>query len=146
MKILSGLAPWWWAIVHLGKNIDNRKWNPSYRGEFLLHSTRCSKQDYSYAIKWMINNKFIQSEKDFPSIEELAFGCIIGKSTIFDVIPRNPTTSYNYPKLVTPQWHMKEQYGLALKDTTETEHIIFENGQPGHFFDAPIWLLARFGL
>lgn len=143
MKILSGIAPWWWAIIHLGKNIDNRKWNPSYRGEFLLHSTRCNKQDYLFAVRWMISNGFIQSEKDFPSLEELSFGCIIGKSSIFDVIPRNPPHNYHYPESVTPKWHMKEQYGLALKDTIITECVIFEHGQPGHFFDAPTWLLDR---
>lgn len=40
MKALSVRAPWWWAILHLGKDIENRDWPTRFRGRVLLHASR----------------------------------------------------------------------------------------------------------
>jgi hypothetical protein len=40
MKALSVRAPWWWAILHLGKDIENREWRTAFRGRILLHASR----------------------------------------------------------------------------------------------------------
>jgi len=38
VKALSVRAPWWWAILHLGKDIENRDWSTNYRGKIYLHA------------------------------------------------------------------------------------------------------------
>lgn len=43
-KALSLYAPWCWAILHAGKDIENRSWRPwsgdaRFRGEFWLHAS-----------------------------------------------------------------------------------------------------------
>lgn len=40
MKALSITAWWAWAIVHAGKDIENRTWGTSYRGPLLIHASK----------------------------------------------------------------------------------------------------------
>lgn len=39
MKAISVRAPWWWFILHGGKNIENREWPTRYRGPLLIHAS-----------------------------------------------------------------------------------------------------------
>lgn len=39
MKAISIRAPWWWFILHAGKDIENRDWKHSYRGPVLIHAS-----------------------------------------------------------------------------------------------------------
>ena len=38
MKALSIRAPWWFAILHFGKDIENRTWATNFRGTVYLHA------------------------------------------------------------------------------------------------------------
>lgn len=38
MKALSINQPWAWAILHGGKDIENRDWPTKYRGDVLIHA------------------------------------------------------------------------------------------------------------
>ncbi|ABF42178.1 conserved hypothetical protein [Candidatus Koribacter versatilis Ellin345] len=40
MKALSIRCPWWWFILHGGKDIENRDWYCSYRGPVLIHASK----------------------------------------------------------------------------------------------------------
>lgn len=42
MKALSIRAPWWWFILHGGKDIENRDWRfvPKLSGRVLIHASR----------------------------------------------------------------------------------------------------------
>ncbi|MBK3802741.1 ASCH domain-containing protein [Azospirillum brasilense] len=44
-KALSVRAPWWWFILHGGKDIENRDWQTDYRGPVLLHASKWWRQD-----------------------------------------------------------------------------------------------------
>jgi hypothetical protein len=37
VKALSIRAPWWWFILHGGKDIENRDWSTNFRGTIYLH-------------------------------------------------------------------------------------------------------------
>lgn len=37
-KALSINQPWAWAILHAGKDIENRDWQTYFRGRFLIHA------------------------------------------------------------------------------------------------------------
>lgn len=39
-RALSVRAPWWWAILHAGKDIENRTRRHSFRGRVWLHASR----------------------------------------------------------------------------------------------------------
>lgn len=39
MKALSVRAPWWWFILHGGKDIENRDWSTGFRGTVYLHAS-----------------------------------------------------------------------------------------------------------
>lgn len=38
LPILSIRQPWAWAIIHAGKDIENRTWKTTYRGRFWVHA------------------------------------------------------------------------------------------------------------
>ena len=38
MKALSLRQPWAWAVVEAGKDVENRRWNTKFRGDFLIHA------------------------------------------------------------------------------------------------------------
>ena len=40
LKAISVRAPWWWAILHAGKDIENRDWPTKFRGKVLLHASK----------------------------------------------------------------------------------------------------------
>jgi len=40
MKALSIRQPWAWAIIHAGKDIENRTWKTNYRGPLLIHASK----------------------------------------------------------------------------------------------------------
>ena len=40
MKAISVRAPWWYAILHLGKDIENRDWYTNQRGTVWLHAAK----------------------------------------------------------------------------------------------------------
>src|SRR6266550_8409557 len=39
-KILTVRHPWAWAIIHGGKDIENRSWPVDYRGPVIIHAGR----------------------------------------------------------------------------------------------------------
>ncbi len=39
MRALSVRAPWWLAILHFGKDIENRDWRTTFRGTIYLHAS-----------------------------------------------------------------------------------------------------------
>jgi hypothetical protein len=45
MKALSIRAPWWWMILHGGKDIENRDWATNYRGPIYIHASKWFQKD-----------------------------------------------------------------------------------------------------
>jgi hypothetical protein len=39
LPALSIRAPWWWAILYAGKDIENRNWYARYRGPLFIHAS-----------------------------------------------------------------------------------------------------------
>jgi hypothetical protein len=56
LRCLTGRQPWWWAILHAGKRIENRRTRWKYRGPILLHAAKgCTKEEYYGAIRSMLD-------------------------------------------------------------------------------------------
>ena len=77
-KALSINQPWAWLIVNGYKGVENRDWNTSYRGEFLVHAGKRIDHD-AY--------DFIQSMGiDVPPPSELLTGGIVGKANLINTV------------------------------------------------------------
>jgi hypothetical protein len=87
MKVLSFRPPWAWAILHLGKNIENRTWRTRYRGPILLHAGNAiSVDDYEN-----VGRPAKRLRVPMPSIKELLRGGIVGEASLVDIVEKHPS-------------------------------------------------------
>lgn len=103
MRALSIRQPWAWAIIHAGKDIENRTWHHWFRGTLLIHaSSSCTREEYEHAkrqIESIIN-------RPIPPLKEMFMGGIIGK-----VLMTGCTTKSDSPWFGGP-------IGFEFKDAT----------------------------
>lgn len=99
MKALSIRQPWAWAILHAGKDIENRPWPTRYRGEFIVHAALTYDTDGHWAI-----------EREFgivlPPMSEMRGGGIVGRVRLVDCVTASESRWFNGP------------YGFVLADPT----------------------------
>jgi hypothetical protein len=83
MKALSIHQPWAWAILHAGKNVENRSWPTRYRGPLLIHASK-NRATYDQEAKrdWEAIYGIA-----LPRLEELTFGAVIGAVELVDCQP-----------------------------------------------------------
>lgn len=116
MKALSLTQPWAWLVVHGGKDIENRKWNTKFRGEFLIHAAKRMHvlKDYAPAIEFADD---VTPDLSIPEPGELPRMGIVGVAELFDVVV--PLTDYQLRVLgedIRHPWHMAEQFGFRLRN------------------------------
>lgn len=107
LKALSIRQPWAWAILHAGKDVENRDWSERYPalhearrlvehaiqnegGEFLIHAAKgMPKDEYESCLDTM---HAISRKKPFPegltlpAFGDLPRGGIVGKAQLYDVV------------------------------------------------------------
>jgi hypothetical protein len=94
MKALCVRAPWWWYILHGGKDIENRDWPTRVRGRVLIHASKW----WNYReieIDAFDANK-LAAERAQLSYRELrngtlkdSCGCLVGSVEIVDCVARS---------------------------------------------------------
>ena len=97
MKCLSIHQPWANAILHLGKNVENRTWSTNYRGPLLIHA---AKSRGSYDL-WTPGSWLDKYQCDLPPWGSLAKGAIVGVVEVVDCIHwlfTPPSMSKHYAK------------------------------------------------
>jgi hypothetical protein len=83
MKALSIHQPWAWAILHAGKNVENRGWPTRYRGPLLIHASKTrSSYDREAQIDWVKVYGVA-----LPPWEELTVGALLGIVDLIDCLP-----------------------------------------------------------
>jgi ASCH domain len=105
---LSIRQPWAWAIIHAGKDIENRNWRTSYRGPVCIHAGR-----------GMTNREYLEFEGLYgfdrrwtiPEPEDLQKGGIIGVAEITDCVWRHPSPWFS------------GRWGFVLADTRPVDFI-----------------------
>lgn len=103
MKALSLTQPWAWIVVHGGKRVENRVWNTSFRGTFLIHASKAmTKQYYEDAHDTVVG---LGIPLQLPRPEELDRGGIVGAASLIHVIE---------PGKKGDVWHFPQQYGFVL--------------------------------
>jgi hypothetical protein len=78
MKALTVRQPWAWAIVHAGKDIENRSWRTHYRGPLLIHAA------VSPHALWDMPRGVRKPEE-----RDIHYGAIIGLVELVDVVERS---------------------------------------------------------
>ena len=87
MKALSIRAPWWWFILHGGKDIENRDWRTHYRGPVLVHASKWwAATRVSYDAFEMRHTTTAKPTPSAWSEIRAAGGCIVGQVEIVDCV------------------------------------------------------------
>lgn len=92
LKALSVRQPWAWALIHAGKNVENRgpvaiRHMKLRKGDRIaIHAARGMTQwEYDYAVAFMRQINVI----DCPHARDLVRGAIIGSVRVEDVVTRS---------------------------------------------------------
>ena len=144
MKALSLRQPWAHIVLHYGKNLENRRWNTSFRGTFLLHAakamTRAEYEDAedftAYTLAWGLGARAVFGA-DFRARD--IRGALVGTARLASVIPPC-VTMRDPPSLFREEcghdWHIPEQYAFVLEDVVAWAEPIPYKGELG-FFEVP---------
>lgn len=109
MKALSIRAPWWWFILHGGKDIENRDWPTRFRGTVHIHASKWWKaEDIGLDLGFCDRVARTQVRDSPTQMQDLreGGGCIVGKVDIVDCI------HVQQPETVSP-WFFGD-YGFVL--------------------------------
>ncbi len=89
--VLSIQQPWAWAVIHGGKDIENRTWRyqPKYRGPLLIHT---GKQWYS---GWRPVD--LRRDYDVDAPDDMPRGGIVGTVDLVDVVTDSSSYWFNGP-------------------------------------------------
>lgn len=85
-RALSVRQPWAYAILHLGKDVENRPWRTHYRGRILIQATLKIERDEAVKLKL--------------DPDKLPTGAIIGSVEIVDCV-RNSKSKW----AIRGRWH-----------------------------------------
>jgi len=127
MKALSVRAPWWWAILKAGKDIENRSWRTNFRGRVLIHTGKWYNNvevcDDLFVIKRILKLENIPADNHRQMLAPFG-GCVVGSVEIVDCV-----TNSNSP------WFFGE-YGFVLRDPISFATSTPIKGALG-FFEVP---------
>jgi len=92
MRALSIRPAWAWAIIHAGKNVENRSRRCHFRGRFLVHaSLELTKLDFEKATQAL---DAAGEQSIVPREDEFAAGGFIGSVELVDVAERCASAWY----------------------------------------------------
>jgi hypothetical protein len=95
LRAITVRQPWAHAILHLGKNIENRSWPTHHRGPLLIHAgTRRLPNPREMLAEYMNRAPSEESLRDLPC------GCIVGVVDLVDCV-RNSKSKWADRE----QWH-----------------------------------------
>lgn len=100
MKAISIRQPWIWAILHLGKPVENRTWATRIRERVMLHASK--KYDHEGA-KWIEENFGVAP----PDQHNCPRGGFVGSVEIVDCVDKMDSKWFTGP------------FGFVLKDPIE---------------------------
>jgi hypothetical protein len=123
MKAISIRPPWAWAILHAGKDIENRTWKTKMRGTIAVHASQTLSRPYYDASLKAI--KKIAPDACVPAYDAMVRGAIVG---LVDVVGCEEHTK--------SRWHVRGHYGFALANPRALVKAIPYNGRLS-FWDVP---------
>ena len=119
MSALTIKQPWAWAIIHAGKDIENRDWITRYRGPLLIHAG-AKLHDYRQLPRGV----------KAPLEEDMTFSAIIGVVDLVDVVEKSRS-----------KWFMGS-YGWVLRNPQTLRKPVPCTGRLGLWHPTPAVLRA----
>lgn len=118
MKALSIRQPWAWAILHAGKDVENRVWSTRYRGLVALHAAKSIDADARRA--------FMEQDYPLPGFDagSALLGAYVGTARLVDVVTQSDSRWWQGP------------YGFVLSDVVAFDKPIPATGRLGLFTPA----------
>jgi len=92
-RVLTIRQPWAWAIIHGGKDVENRSWRTKHRGPLLIHAGSAFEPDGYETVKQLATQLP-------PPAREFIHGAIIGVVELVDCLQ-----DYDSEWAVMGQWH-----------------------------------------
>ena len=85
MKVLTVRQPWAWAIIHAGKDIENRTWATGHRGPLAIHASRRrpTREDMEWCRQYF-------AERGVTMPDTFALGVVVGAVDLTDCLTRPP--------------------------------------------------------
>lgn len=103
MKAITVRQPWAWAIMHGGKDVENRTRNiaGSYRGPLVIHASKTHDEDDYYDVQDLL-------PEDVEIPQDLTFGCALG---VVELVGAHTSTLIGCNRCVSPwgcvaSWHL----------------------------------------
>ena len=101
-QALSVRQPWAWAIIHAGKDIENRTWQTDFRGRIAIHAGMKYKTG---------GDEHLSRRFDITVPTDIARGGIIGTVELVDCVTSSPSRWFEGP------------YGFVLRDPRPTAFL-----------------------
>lgn len=115
MIALTIHQPWAWAIIHAGKDIENRVWPSAFFGRVLVHAGKGgTKREFGDACLFMTD---LGIDVPFDDLEAMPRGVVIGAVTITGCVERSRS-----PWFVGP-------YGFELQNPKAAPELVPCKGQ-----------------
>lgn len=128
VEVLPALTlrqPWAWAVVHGGKDVENRRRNTGVRGTVVIHaSTHDDPHEYRWACEWM-RSRGLPDMAAIPRNDDLPRGVLVGTAELVDVIEPGAANG--------GRWHMENQFGFRLRNPSPIVRKPWR-GMPGWFY------------
>lgn len=142
MKALSLRQPWAYAVLHLGKRIENRTWDTTFRGTFLIHAAKaCTAPEYEEFVEFTRGRAIAHPIVPLP--EALPRGGIVGRARLAGVVrPDGKNVSWSpHSTLLADaagldlRWHIGGNYGFVLADVEPLPFVPWRGAQ--RWFEVP---------
>ena len=91
MKVLSVRQPWAWALIHGGKDIENRDWKTNYRGPLAIHAGQkfdMNRADWLNYSLGAYGEPYHSMARGYNAQPDHVLGAIIGVVNLIDCLPR----------------------------------------------------------
>lgn len=132
MKALSIKQPWAWAILHAGKDVENRDWPTLGRGRIALHaSAGMTRSEYLEFLE--VYGRIVESgavDVTVPDSADLERGAIIATFNLVGCVKYSPSP-----------WFFGK-YGFVLEDVTPLPEPIPCSGKLG-FWEVPTGIVEQ---
>lgn len=90
---ISIRAPWWWLILHGGKDVENRDWPTRYRGLVYIHASKWFnaeevRDDFEFAKRIMAKTGATLPPVTLRDLRD-AGGTLVGTAEIIDCVEQS---------------------------------------------------------
>lgn len=127
MKALSIRQPWAWAILHAGKDVENRDWFTPFKGRFAIHAAKgMTREEYFDFCEGYGNlvGAGLALDVIVPAFDLLPRGAIVGVAEIVGCVKQSKSAWF------------QGKYGFVLRDPVVLLEPIPCRGALG-FWDVP---------